>query len=1015
MYTGTTEGFNNIISGSSRHFYCKLSREGEEHTTGFRSVKISCQSNTESDKPSIGGTVSTTVEISMDKPSNSLITGKEYQLSFGLEVDGTVEYCPICKITAEKPKEDDGVLKFTAYDRMVSKFNYPYFTDITSYPVDGKKILQEISTKTGVAISNMSELPDGKMIDYRKTTGEDENTSTARPFDGYTYREAIKYLAQIYGTFAIMGRTGELEFRWYTESGYIVDLNRSMNDAVSNEVIYTVQKIECTVDQKTLISGSGVTGMQIENPVMTQALLDSVFQKVGGMSYLPTTVTLFGDCRLDLGDIVTVKTKSGTDIKLPIMSIVYEFDGGLSTEIGSYGSTEEEESTSMKGPIAQAIDRVYTDLFLVKEVLANKVSTEYLEANYATITQLNVVEAKIDKIVSTDITVEYLEAHYAQIDMENVDTAVIRQGFLENLMVSQGIIADRVVGTEVVATDVLTGVNIYADDITAGTLSVDRLVLRGTDKSLVYALNNSGELVSTQVDTLDAYILTERTITADKIVAESITASEISSSAITAEKIASNAVTASKVEAGAITSAKIEAGAVTADKITVDSLEAIVAKIGGFTINSKAIYKGTDSRSSTVAGIYLGTDAIRAYASENAYTHIENGILTCDGANIKGDMYCDSAVYLLFKSCYVNGTEIPETGSYIPIIRQGVLSDNEGYLAISMQTYCNFIHANNLRVEDRIRLGGTASSGEGTTISSESIYLKTTNADSNYSSMYGNGKIYCTNWFRSTGKTGWYNETYGGGIYMADTTWVRVSHNKGFLVDNIIRGNNEIQTTGQNSYRMVWNSYGTFWRNDGSNLYLMITNSGDQYGGYGALRPFTVNFSTGQVTMLNSLHVGNGIFWWDGSADRRVVYSHNNGIYSLASANGYMELSTNQGAKGLTWWDSDARLKKNIESTTENALEVINKIQHYSFDWKDETHKSIKVGYVAQQLEEIEELFVLKVDQTHISEENECEYDYTLQVDETHIIPYITKAIQELSTQVEELKNQIATMQQGAV
>lgn len=179
MYTGTTEGFNNIISGSSRHFYCKLSRDGEEHTTGFRSVKISGQANTESDKPSIGGTVATTVEISMNKPENSLITGKEYQLSFGLEVDGTVEYCPICKITAEKPKEDDGVLKFTAYDRIVSKFNYPYFTDITSYPVDGKKILQEISTKTGVAISNLSELPDGKMIDYRKTTGEDGNTSTA--------------------------------------------------------------------------------------------------------------------------------------------------------------------------------------------------------------------------------------------------------------------------------------------------------------------------------------------------------------------------------------------------------------------------------------------------------------------------------------------------------------------------------------------------------------------------------------------------------------------------------------------------------------------------------------------------------------------------------------------------------------------------------------------------------------------------------------------------------------------
>lgn len=987
MYTGTTEGFNSIISGSSRHFYCKLSRDGEEHTTGFRSVKISGQANTESDKPSIGGTVSTTVEISMDKPSNSLITGKEYQLSFGLEVDGTVEYCPICKITAEKPKEDDGVLKFTAYDRMVSKFNYPYFTNITSYPVDGKKILQEISTKTGVAISNLSELPDGKMIDYRKTTGEDENTSTARPFDGYTYREAIKYLAQIYGTFAIMGRTGELEFRWYTESGYIVDLNRSMNDAVSNEVIYTVQKIECTVDQKTLISGSGVTGMQIENPVMTQALLDSVFQKVGGMSYLPTTVTLFGDCRLDLGDIVTVKTKPGTDIKLPIMSIVYEFDGGLSTEIGSYGSTEEEESTSMKGPTAQALDRVYTDLFLVKEVLANKVSTEYLEANYATITQLNVVEAKIDKIVSTDITVEYLEAHYAQIDMENVDTAVIRQGFLEKLMVSQGIIADRVVGTEVVATDVLTGVNIYADDITAGTLSVDRLVLRGTDKSLVYALNNSGELVSTQVDTLDAYILTERTITADKIVAESITTNEIDVEDLVATGF-------------------IGTNRLTADNIQVNDLNAFKATIGGFDIGAKYIANNTTELAGTSSSVYVGLDGISCG---------QNFIAKADGTvTVRGSVYMENDLYLYLDDGFlVHGTYTEE--GYYKIIRT---RDTNGEVWVGLPekySYISFTETGfGLINGQKAIIGAFLDSHVYTNFDWEmrNIYPAMSSASIGSSGAPFNS-IYASNCFRSIGETGWYNETYGGGWYMDDNAWIKNYGGKSLYMNANIRIEGEYQTTNPNNYRMVQGGKSTFWRNDGGSLYLMISDS--EYGGYNSLRPFTVNQSTGKVTMINSLQVANGIYWWDGSAERRVVYTHNNGIYSLASATGYMELNTNQGAKGLTWWDSDARLKKNIESTTENALEVINKIQHYSFDWIDENHKSIKVGYVAQQLEEIEELFVLKVDQTHISEENECEYDYTLQVDETHIIPYITKAIQELSTQVEELKNQIATMQQGAV
>jgi hypothetical protein len=45
------------------------------------------------------------------------------------------------------------------------------------------------------------------------------------------------------------------------------------------------------------------------------------------------------------------------------------------------------------------------------------------------------------------------------------------------------------------------------------------------------------------------------------------------------------------------------------------------------------------------------------------------------------------------------------------------------------------------------------------------------------SDLYNNG------WFRSIGQTGWYSQTYGGGIWMADSTWVRVYGSKGFLTD----------------------------------------------------------------------------------------------------------------------------------------------------------------------------------------------------------------------------------------
>lgn len=44
--------------------------------------------------------------------------------------------------------------------------------------------------------------------------------------------------------------------------------------------------------------------------------------------------------------------------------------------------------------------------------------------------------------------------------------------------------------------------------------------------------------------------------------------------------------------------------------------------------------------------------------------------------------------------------------------------------------------------------------------------------------------IQCSDWFRSTGHSGWYHQDYGGGIYMQDSTYVRVYGGKRFYVGN---------------------------------------------------------------------------------------------------------------------------------------------------------------------------------------------------------------------------------------
>lgn len=74
-----------------------------------------------------------------------------------------------------------------------------------------------------------------------------------------------------------------------------------------------------------------------------------------------------------------------------------------------------------------------------------------------------------------------------------------------------------------------------------------------------------------------------------------------------------------------------------------------------------------------------------------------------------------------------------------------------------------------------------------------------------------------------------------------------------------VRASGEIISTNGNQFRAIAGSYGTFLRNDGTNTYLLITASGDQYGTWNTLRPFHYNNVTGDVVIgNNALFVQHG-------------------------------------------------------------------------------------------------------------------------------------------------------------
>lgn len=225
------------------------------------------------------------------------------------------------------------------------------------------------------------------------------------------------------------------------------------------------------------------------------------------------------------------------------------------------------------------------------------ITAKNADLTYATITSLRAVDGKIDTLSSKAITTEnlsakvadlgYLSAKSADLKYANIKLSNIEVADIATLFAEVGLI-DRATIVEGHITGFLDSVEVNAANITAGTLVADRILLKG-ENGLLYSLNNLGELQSKTVDTLDGYILTDRTVNADKIVAKSITASELD-----VEKVFADSAVIKKIFSQDVTAT----GTITGATLKGANAEIDNGLIGGFNIKEDGISKAYTKSSS---------------------------------------------------------------------------------------------------------------------------------------------------------------------------------------------------------------------------------------------------------------------------------------------------------------------------------------------------------------------------------------------------------------------------------
>lgn len=478
-----------IIKGNSARYYSKYVVDEKEHTETLNNFKFQNMINP-NNEITIGNTCSSSVTFSIYMPTISL-ENKEITIFEGVKVGTEIKYIQLGIFTVTKQTSDGEYTSYEAYDRMY-KADMPYFSDMT-FPSTDKAILNEICSKLGISLA---------------TNIVTAHTISDKP-QGYTYREIIGYMAMLQGSNAVINADGNLELRWYKDSGYVLDGHKYYQQGVTftTSKDFIIQKLTCnntksgSTEQSEITSGDGATGLTFANPFMTQAILDEIYKKIGGFTFRPLTVKFVGDYRLEVGDIITVN-KGGADYKVPIMQITHECDGGLMDTVTSIGQSDTENTSVASGPITKQMERYYADLILVNKALINKLSVDEADIRYASIETLKAVNADIDNLKTNK-----LDATYADIINANVESLKAVNADIANLKVDY----EKVGILDASVADIKT---LIFGSATGTTITTDF-------SNSVIAVLGEAQIKSAMIDSLDASKITALDINTTNVLVHS--------------------------------------------------------------------------------------------------------------------------------------------------------------------------------------------------------------------------------------------------------------------------------------------------------------------------------------------------------------------------------------------------------------------------------------------------------------------------------------------------------------
>lgn len=478
-----SEGF--LAQGGRYYARLALSDGTQLDSGAIRTLTITASMNGAADRLTLGAAASATLTGVLAAPEVSLLH-KRVAVYLGRMVSGELEEAALGVFTVTRAPVSGGQVTITAYDDMYAALERGYFPAVTP-PTTARAVLADLADQAGLDLALPAGLAD---------------VPVAGGLEGYTMREMAGYMAALLGCSARIDGAGALRLGWYTPSGLTAGAEAVYSGGASlSDTDWTLGQLKCSVtttatqsdtdgdgntiltateETVTLTAGDGPTGISLENPWMTQDNLEGIFRRIGGLRYRGGEISLLGDLRYEVGDIIAVDAGEAQAECFPIMAQTIEYDGGVKMTLSACAAGESGVDAA-SGPITQAVERFTAQLAVIKQIEAQN-----LTAVTARLSALTAETADLGSLKADKAEVEALYAARADLEALTARTAAIERAY-----VSQAAVDELLAGRATV--EQLAAATAELDTLGADVANIQTLLAGSAGVGALQAIHLTGQ------------------------------------------------------------------------------------------------------------------------------------------------------------------------------------------------------------------------------------------------------------------------------------------------------------------------------------------------------------------------------------------------------------------------------------------------------------------------------------------------------------------------------------------